>query len=303
MNFTSQGNLSKFNKCGLIYQEPIFVFIFVLNIFFAITATLGNTLILIALQKVSSIHPPTKLFLRCLTVTDFCVGVIVHPLFAAFLTKFPCGNWHILSLTLSVLSFIFCGVSFHTSAAISVDRLLALLLGLRYRLVVTLRRVRIAVVCLWFSGILEGLLSLFYSPAVGNSVAFVFITISVFMSVFSDTKIFLKLRQHQFQVQQNAGHEQVNNGRIPLNIEQYKKIVYSIAWVQLVMVVCYSPIILHLILMTSRGYADPGSIFGNSALAIAYFNSSLNPILYCWKIRDIRQAVKNTVKHIFNFSG
>ena len=266
MNFTSQGNLSKFNKCGLIHQEPIFVFIFALNIFFAITATLGNTLVFIALHKVSSIHPPTKLFLRSLTVTDFCVGVIVHPLFAAFLTECPSGNWHILSLTVSVFSFIFSGVSFLTSAAISVDRFLALLLGLRYRLVVTLRRVRIAVVCLWFSGIMQGLLYSFYSPEVGNSVAFVYTTISVFMSVFSYTKIVLKLRQHQFQVQQNAGHEQVNNGRIPLNIERYKKIVYSIGWVQLVLVVCYSPIVLYMILRTSRGNTDPESILLNSAL-------------------------------------
>ena len=303
MNFTDQGNFSKFGKSWSVYQERIFVFIFVLNIFFAITATLGNTLILVALHKVSSIHPPTKLFLRCLTVTDFCVGVIVHPLFAAFLMEFPSGNWHILSLTLSISSLIFCGVSFHTSAVISVDRLLALLLGLRYRHVVTLRRVRIAVVCLWFSGILEVLLFSFYSPDVGNSVAFVFTTLSVFISVFSYTKIFLKLRQQQAQVQQNAGHEQTNCRRIPLNIERYKKIVYSIAWMQLVLAVCYSPIVVYMIMMTSSGYNDPGSIFLNSALTIAYFNSSLNPILYCWKIRDIRQAVKNTVKQIFNFSS
>ena len=303
MNFTDQGNFSKFGKSWLVYQERIFVFIFVLNIFFAITATLGNTLILIALHKVSSIHPPTKLFLRCLTVTDFCVGVIVHPLFAAFLMEFPSGNWHILSLTVSISSLTFCGVSFHTSAVISVDRLLALLLGLRYRHVVTLRRVQIAVVCLWFSGILEGLLFSFYSPEVGNSVAFVFTTLSVFISIFSYTKIFLKLRQQQAQVQQNAGHEQTNYRRIPLNIERYKKIVYSIAWMQLVLAVCYSPIVVYMIMMTSSGYNDPGSIFLNSALTIAYFNSSLNPILYCWKIRDIRQAVKNTVTQIFNFSS
>ena len=150
---------------------------------------------------------------------------------------------------------------------------------------------------------MQGLLYSFYSPEVGNSVAFVYTTISVFMSVFSYTKIVLKLRQHQFQVQQNAGHEQVNNGRIPLNIERYKKIVYSIGWVQLVLVVCYSPIVLYMILRTSRGNTDPESILLNSALTVAYFNSSLNPILYCWKIRDIRQAVKNTVKHIFNFWG
>ena len=51
-------------------------------------------------------------------------------------------------------SLILCGVSILTSTAISVDRLLALFLGLRYRHVVTLSRVRIAIVCFWLIGVL-----------------------------------------------------------------------------------------------------------------------------------------------------
>ena len=47
---------------------------------------------------------------------------------------------------------ILCCVSVSTSAAISVDRLLALLLGLRYRHVVTLRRVRVVIIFTWFNG-------------------------------------------------------------------------------------------------------------------------------------------------------
>jgi len=42
-----------------------------------------------------------------------------------------------------------CGVSVSTSTAISVNRLLALLLGLRYRHVLTLRRVRVVLICFW----------------------------------------------------------------------------------------------------------------------------------------------------------
>ena len=124
----------------VIDQTPFFVFKFSLNIFLAFTATLGNILILIALHKVSSIHPPTKFLLRCLAMTDFCVGVIVQPLFAAFLMGIASGNWRIIYLTLSVFDFTFCGFSFATATAISVDRFLALLLGLRYRHTVTLRR-------------------------------------------------------------------------------------------------------------------------------------------------------------------
>ena len=87
----------------MIDETPSFVLIFSLNIFLAITATLGNPLVLIAPNKVSSIHPPTKVLLRWLAMTDFCVGVIVQPLFAAFFMEIASGKWQILYMTLSTL--------------------------------------------------------------------------------------------------------------------------------------------------------------------------------------------------------
>ena len=87
---------------------------------------LGDTLVLIALHKVSSIHPPTKFLTGCLTMTDFCLGVIVQPLFAAFLMGIASGNWRIIHLTLGIFNFTFCGFSLTTATAISVDRRLAL---------------------------------------------------------------------------------------------------------------------------------------------------------------------------------
>ena len=304
MNFSERGNFSTSGQLHwVIYQTASFVLIFSLNIFLAITATLGNTLILIALHKVSSIHPPTKFLLRCLAMTDFCVGVIVQPLFAAFLMQIASGKWRILYLTLSTLNFTFCGLSFATATAISVDRFLALLLGLRYRHTVTLRRVRCFVVCFLLAAIVNGFIYSLSSRKFANSAGFVVIITSLFLSVLSHAKIFLKLRQHQAEVRQHVGHEQVIGGRIPLNIERYKKIVCTIAWVQLALVFCYFPLFIILILATTTDWYKIGSIFHISALTVIYFNSTLNPILFCWKIREIREAVKTTVKQIRCFSS
>ena len=230
----------------VIDQRPFFVLIFSFNIFLAFTATFGNTLILIALNKVSSIHPPTKFLLRCLAMSDFCVGVLVQPLFAVFLMGIASGNWRLLELTLSFFNFFFCVFSLTRAAAISVDRLLALLLRLRYRHTVTLRRVHCLGVCLLLIVIAMSFvfsLSLFSEHCQQRGI-FVVIT-SLFLSVFSHAKIFLKLRQHQAQVRrQHVGHEQArqaNGGRIPMNIERCKKIICNIAWVQLALVLCYFP--------------------------------------------------------------
>ena len=116
------------------------IFLSALNIFLSIAAFLGNTLILVALHKETSLHPPSKLLYRNLAITDLCVGIITEPLLVTYLT--------------SVLALFFSGhtlfkVSLLTLTAISVDRLLALLLGLRYRQVVTLKRTHIAVIGLW----------------------------------------------------------------------------------------------------------------------------------------------------------
>ena len=60
--------------------ESELIFLSALNIFFSVTAFLGNTLILVALHKETSLHPPSKLLYRNLAITDLCVGIIAEPL-------------------------------------------------------------------------------------------------------------------------------------------------------------------------------------------------------------------------------
>ena len=295
-NFAGNGNLSSL-KSSCLREESFYLVFSGVNIFLAITATLGNILVLIALYKVSSIHPPTKLLLRCLAVTDLCVGLVVQPIFIASLLEIPSEVWNDLYSTATYLSSILSGVSILTTAAISVDRLLALLLGLRYSHTVTLRRVRVAIVCFLLTTISNGLIYSLYSPDIGSNVAFVVVLFSLFISVFSYTKVILRLRQHQAQIQQYAGHEQANGREIPLNIELYKKMVYSVAWVQLAMVVCYFPAISIMIMMMTE-WRDCNFFFQITSRTSLLFNSSLNPLLYCWKISEVRQEVKNTMKEI-----
>ena len=70
-------------------------FITVLNSFLTVTAVLGNTLILVALRRVSLLHPPSKLLLSNLATTDLCVGLISHPLLIIFLLAAMNESWDI----------------------------------------------------------------------------------------------------------------------------------------------------------------------------------------------------------------
>ena len=60
--------------------KQFLMFLAAFNIILSLVAFLGNTLILYALRKESSIRPPSKLFFRCLAATDICVGTLIGPL-------------------------------------------------------------------------------------------------------------------------------------------------------------------------------------------------------------------------------
>ena len=300
-NFTRQGKVS--NNQTSTASQNIAVFFAALNIFLSITASLGNALILFVLHKVSSVHPPTKLLFRCLAVTDLCVGLIVQPLYVISILDVYAAvitiNSRITHKLQIALSFTLCGISVLTSTAISVDRFLALKMGVRYRQVVSLRRVRTAITCFWLIGISVGLLHCFWSVRIAYTTTVIFAVLSVVISVFFYTKIYLRLQQHQSQVE-HVHQGQPNREDNPLIKMQYKKTVYSIAWVQLVMVVCYVPFIISaIIIRTVKGLSGVSAeIFWASTATLLFLNSSLNPILYCLKIAEVRQAVKDTVKHL-----
>ena len=109
-------------------------------------------LILIALQKEPSLHPPSKLLLRNLAITDLGVGLISQPFAVIYWMSEANEHWNIrpyVFLAQFIASYILCGVSASTLTAISVDRLLALLLGLRYGQVVTLKQTYVIVIVIW----------------------------------------------------------------------------------------------------------------------------------------------------------
>ena len=102
-----------------------------LDIVLFITAFLGNTLILVALHKETSLHPPSKLLYRSLATTDLCVGIIVEPLAFVFLLSVINERWNICRHAFDAAfatACTLCLVSLLTLTAIAVDRLLALLL-------------------------------------------------------------------------------------------------------------------------------------------------------------------------------
>jgi len=274
-------------------------FISVLNSFLCITAVFGNALIVVALRKESSLHPPSKLLLSNLATTDLCVGVISHPLFVIFLVSVMNESWDICrfsSVTGFIADPIFCGVSLSTLTAISVDRLLALLLGLRYRQVVTLKRTYVIVITIWVVQTVISMMSLI-NVLIAISCSIIVASMCLVTSIFSYTKIFFTLRHHQTQVQD---HVQQPNQTNQLNKARYRRVVSTALFLQFTLLVCYLPDSVVIALMSISGLSTPLFLAREYTVTLVYLNSSLNPILYCWKIKEVNQAVKDTIRQVLS---
>ena len=285
------------NVTARVHDELIVLL--VLNTFLSITGFLGNTLILAALHKESSLHPPSKLLLRSLAITDLLVGIIVEPLNVAYLVSVKSQRWDIcynVNVALLIASYILCAVSLLVLTAISVDRLLALWLGLRYRQVVTLRRAYIAVIVMWVLPIVATT-SYIWNPQLLLLLLYIHLSLCLSIIIFSYMKIFFMLRHYQIQV--TVAQEQQRQA-IPLNIARYRKAVYSALWVQFTLFICYLPFGITQALTDLKSVRFSSSVYlaKTFSFTFVFLNSALNPLLYCWKIKEVRQAVKDAIRQI-----
>ena len=123
----------------------------VIKILLSIAAIVGNTVILISLNRETSLHQPSKVLIRNLVASDLYVG-FVQLVFGAYWISILHGRWQLCRLLYFVAKLsgtILVAVSLRTITAISVERLLSLVLKFRYRQVVTLRKVYAVAIASW----------------------------------------------------------------------------------------------------------------------------------------------------------
>jgi len=274
-------------------------YLIVISILLSITAFFGNTLILIALRKESSLNPSSKLLLQSLAATDLCAGLISEPLLATFLLSLVKEHWNVCVLSAfagSIAGYTFSGATLLTMTAISVDRLLALLLGLRYREVVTLKRMYVVVISLWLVSSAVAAVNLWSFLAL-RWYTYLVVPLCQVTSAFCYIKIFRALTLLRQQTRRRQGNQ--------VDMARYKNAISTALCLQFTLVICYLPFaVVNVVVVStiSPQSAMPSSLFVVRlfAIALTHLNSSLNPILYCRKIRPVRQAVKATIRQLFS---
>ena len=276
------------------------------NAFLLLTALVLNIITIQALRKISSFPKPLKTLLLSLAVSDLGVGLFVHPLYIARLImnieQSANKRLHYAVYTAQRLFGVLLGAaSFLGIIALTVDRFLAIHLHLRYQELVTHKRVIAVVISVWMLCLCVS--SFVLNRILANVLVIIHATIGAVCLTTTGLiycKIYSVVRHHTNQIHalQLQPQGQNQNGEL-VNVARLKKTALATFYVYVVFVVCFLPFICVEATYQIYGESELRLHLLHYSLTLAYLNSSLNPLLYCWKMRNIRQAVISVLRNIF----
>ena len=113
-------------------------------------------------------------------------------------------------------------------------------------------------------------------------------------------KIYFTLRYRQTRVSQQSRPGQTNNST-RAQLVAYNKTVSNSLWIYFTLIASYLPFAIVQVVRTAYGESPFIIIAEGSTTSLVYLNSSLNPVIYIWRIREVRQAVKTTVRRFCSF--
>ncbi|XP_078382995.1 melanocortin receptor 4-like [Oculina patagonica] len=268
----------------------------VLNAPLMLISILGNALVLAAIIRTPSIRSTSMIMLCSLAVSDLLVAFLVQPSYIADELVKDTFVHHI-SWTLGPS---LCGVSLLTITAITVDRFLALHYHMRYVTLVTKSRVKYTLVIIWFFCFLVTGFE-FWSVRVHRFLSGLVIIICLLISAFSYIKIYLIVRRHQLYIHAQQQSVQSFNAENNLNMARLKRSAINTFVFYIALIICYFPLN---VLLTLYGISDKNwQKEWYFALTAVFMNSSINPFLYCWRLRELRTAVVKTARQMLCKQG
>ena len=261
--------------------------VFLVSIPLCVMTLLGNAAILITISKTPSLHTPAYILLAGLALSDFAFGFIVQPLLLSIILSagynhdLPLATFHLMCSSFNCSAIVLCGVSLGTSIAIALDRLLALRLHLRYAVIVTKYRVIVVLTCIW---LFQGFFIPMYFWQVETFGRFIAIKICVVIVV--NFAIYLNIhlivRHHQIRIQYQHPEQLANI----FSLKRLKNSALNTFLVFIFLLVCSLPFLYVY-------FNDRVSItIHYIAIATIFLNTSFNPFVYSWRLREIRTATK-----------
>ena len=273
----------------------------VFNNFLSYSAIMLNIVTIHAIRKTSSLPNTLKTLLLNLAVSDIGVGLLVQPLYTSLLVKWlqqnntGCNTY----MLFVIITSSFYQASFFGVVALSVDRFLAIHLHLRYQELVTHKRVVAVVISMWLFSLFLPLMMVWVPLSVDIFllIKFTLGVIGLLLTTVIYISIYFAVRRLKNQIRALQVEQAEENSEIA-NFARLIKSAVSIFYVYITVLVCYAPHFISLVSLKINGPTIALHRFFLLSLILVFLNSSLNPVIYCWKMRQIRQTLLNILRNM-----
>ena len=258
-----------------------------------------NVLVIMAVNRRPRLQSNTNILLACLAVTDAATGLIVQPSFIAWmilkLLGMPNQSTLLFMLNSSSRTLFVCS-SLHLTL-VTFERLIAIKFTMHYPQVLTKKNIKVAVIVFWVAALsIEVGKKLSTNPPIFVNLVtpVVLFSCTVFVA-FSYTLLYRETRRHEKKIKaQQLPQEEVE--RFARESKVLKTTVYVIGAV----VICFTPVVVFVtvfnitkvtgheaILRESNDY----DVFWTTTRTCGVLNSLLNPLIYCWRQREMRRFI------------
>ena len=277
-------------------KNPPYIINCILNAFLCLTASTLNCIMIHALRKASSLPKQLRTLLLSLAVSDAGVGFLAQPLYTALLgiawlqgTKNNPNYDKVHNAFITTLN-LFSAASYMGVVILAIDRFLAIHLHLRYRELVTQGRLLALVILNWVSAALIAFLrslnldDISYGMYAFHAISGIIITPILYC------KIYATAARHANQIHALQVHPTQQSGQVG-DAARLRKSITGTFFVYLAFLVCYLPNFATVVAILISGSSDTRHRLHVYSITMIYLNSSLNPLIYCWKVRQIRHTV------------
>ena len=280
-------------------MDYLYLTLCVFNAYLSYTATMLNIVAIYAIRKTSSLSKNLKTLLFSLAVSDLGVGLLAQPMFVAHVMDSKQNNetnesYNAIYIACLIPTNFFTYASLFSVAALCADRFLAIRLHLRYQELVTYKRVAAVVTSVWVTSALISLIRVFIPKNI-MYVSFVIIQSACIITATSlSVKLYLTISRHinQIRVQQVAQNDQGESA------QRKRKSAMGSLYVYLVFIVCYLPnTCVLLIIATNSKRSNSLQHLQFYTLTLQFLNSTLNPLIYYWKMKDIQHTFVGTLRN------
>ena len=288
--------------------SPCLIINLVVNFFSCYTTIMSNIALIFALRRTSSLPKTLKALILSLTVSDLDIGLVVQPLYMArMLMQIQQTDdqetYNGINRALRLIGRTLGYASFFGVTTISVDRFLAIHLHLKhqelltYQEFVTYKRVVAAVILSWLLSAFLALTGVLSGGYVCNLAAVTVALVCLLTMGLIYFKIYIAVRRHTVQVHAQPAQAVAPNEENRSNFERLRKTAVGTFYVYLLFLACHLPIAI--VILTGQKTNKNRRHFKIYAQTLLYLSSSLVPLVYCWKFRHIRCAIKNILRDKF----